>query len=402
MKPAKEKKAKEKDRKHTKKRRREESGVDGLKLLILAKLGDVAKVERYLAKHGSSSINSFDAEGFTPLHQACSDGNNEMADLLLAHGADVQAEDFKGNTPVHIAASQGHILLLTKLLQVDRPPDIDARNADGVTIRELAATAACHASRESIKDAELDNVDEWARFLEDDGEAAGVEDGKEAWPPHDSEDEWTARLRQENDPDYDEWNWDSFGYGYPGGVQHPGEETEDEFAQRIWREMQRRKQPAAGPTAATQEAWGAADEAAKQRDARAREAEERSRKILDEEKAKDAAWRQAVKMGNVSALRAAYEARWHSFGQAVKAGGRNLTYAEMPWPAEGADAVRTVVLYGTSTPAEVKKRVRLELLRWHEDKFAKFKDRLVASDVERILERVKAVTQTLNSISMKL
>lgn len=69
MKPAKEKKAKEKDRKHTKKRRREESGVDGLKLLILAKLGDVAKVERYLAKHGSSSINSFDAEGFTPLHQ---------------------------------------------------------------------------------------------------------------------------------------------------------------------------------------------------------------------------------------------------------------------------------------------------------------------------------------------
>ena len=62
--------------------------------------------------------------------------------------------------------------------------------------------------RESIKDAELDNLDEWARFLEDDGEAAGVEDGKEAWPPHDSEDEWTARLRQENDPDYDEWNWD--------------------------------------------------------------------------------------------------------------------------------------------------------------------------------------------------
>ena len=51
---------------------------------------------------------------------------------------------------------------------------------------------------------------------------------------------------------------------------------------------------------------------------------------------------------------------------------------------------------------QVKKRVRLELLRWHEDKFAKFKDRLNASDVKRILERVKAVTQTLNSISMKL
>ena len=51
---------------------------------------------------------------------------------------------------------------------------------------------------------------------------------------------------------------------------------------------------------------------------------------------------------------------------------------------------------------QIRKRVRLELLRWHEDKFAKFKDRLVASDVMRILERVKAVTQTLNSISMNL
>ena len=69
MKPAKEKKAKEKDRKHSKKRKREESGVDGLKLSVLTQLGDVAKVERYLAKQGDSSINNFDAEGFTPLHQ---------------------------------------------------------------------------------------------------------------------------------------------------------------------------------------------------------------------------------------------------------------------------------------------------------------------------------------------
>lgn len=61
----------------------------------------------------------------------------------------------------------------------------------------------------------------------------------------------------------------SFGFGYThGGTQHFEGETEDEFAQRIWQEMQRRKQAASGPSAATQEAWGAADEAAKQRDVR--------------------------------------------------------------------------------------------------------------------------------------
>lgn len=57
--------------------------------------------------------------------------------------------------------------------------------------------------------------------------------------------------------------------------------------------------------------------------------------------------------GNVGARRAAYEARWHSFGQAVKAGGKNLSYTEIPWPAEDAEGIRTVILYGTSTADEV-------------------------------------------------
>lgn len=61
----------------------------------------------------------------------------------------------------------------------------------------------------------------------------------------------------------------SFGFGYThGGTQHFKGETEDEFAQRIWQEMQRRQQATYGPTAATQEAWGAANEAARQRDVR--------------------------------------------------------------------------------------------------------------------------------------
>ena len=47
----------------------------------------------------------------------------------------------------------------------------------------------------------------------------------------------------------------------------------------------------------------------------------------------------------------------------------------------------------------MRKRLRLELLRWHEDKFAKFKGRLAAADAERVLGRVKAVAQLLNSLS---
>lgn len=43
--------------------------------------------------------------------------------------------------------------------------------------------------------------------------------------------------------------------------------------------------------------------------------------------------------------------------------------------------------------------MRLELLRWHEDKFARFKDRLAAADAQRVLDAVKAVAQLLNSLS---
>ena len=57
--------------------------------------------------------------------------------------------------------------------------------------------------------------------------------------------------------------------------------------------------------------------------------------------------------GNVGARRAAYEARWHSFGQAVKAGGKDLKYAQVPWPAEDDQGIRAVILYGTSTADEV-------------------------------------------------
>lgn len=138
--------------------------------------------------------------------------------------------------------------------------------------------------------------------------------------------------------------------------------------------------------------------------ARAKEAEERSRKILEEEQAREAAWRQAVLkvccmcflwimnvpvnclrsldiggieklpirvletpsgnvifisaegcvlQGNVGARRARYEATWHTFVTAIAGGKKGLKYADIPWPAEDPDDARAIILYGTTTPAEV-------------------------------------------------
>ena len=51
-------------------------------------------------------------------------------------------------------------------------------------------------------------------------------------------------------------------------------------------------------------------------------------------------------------------------------------------------------------PAEERKRLRLELLRWHPDKFTgAFGSRLAAGDKARILERVTQISQYLNSLA---
>lgn len=73
-----------------------------------------------------------------------------------------------------------------------------------------------------------------------------------------------------------------------------GPEDEEAYARRMWEEMQRRShgQPQVTPAAA--ETWAKADSAQSRRQKAADQAAERSRKILEDEQAKDRAWRQAV------------------------------------------------------------------------------------------------------------
>ena len=56
-------------------------------------------------------------ESKTPLHWAAWDDRRDMAELLLAHGADVNAKDSYGRRPLQLAKKQGRTSIIALLKQ---------------------------------------------------------------------------------------------------------------------------------------------------------------------------------------------------------------------------------------------------------------------------------------------
>ncbi|KAK6638711.1 hypothetical protein RUM43_006978 [Polyplax serrata] len=85
-------------------------------LLDAAKKGNVSRVQRLIS---SDNINCRDAQGrnSTPLHLAAGYNNIEVAELLLEHGADVNAQDKGGLIPLHNASSYGHLDIAALLIK---------------------------------------------------------------------------------------------------------------------------------------------------------------------------------------------------------------------------------------------------------------------------------------------
>ncbi|XP_067002471.2 poly [ADP-ribose] polymerase tankyrase [Anabrus simplex] len=85
-------------------------------LLDAAKKGNLARVQRLVT---SENINCRDAQGrnSTPLHLAAGYNNLEVAEFLLDHGADVNAQDKGGLIPLHNASSYGHLDIAALLIK---------------------------------------------------------------------------------------------------------------------------------------------------------------------------------------------------------------------------------------------------------------------------------------------
>ena len=112
-----------------------------LSLFDACAAGELERVERLLedGAAGAPGVNDYSADGWTPLHLAAYFGHAKIAELLLAHDADVLARSrgANGNTALHAALAGNHKFVAALLL--GHGADVNAADAQGWRPLHLAA-----------------------------------------------------------------------------------------------------------------------------------------------------------------------------------------------------------------------------------------------------------------------
>ncbi|MFH1373426.1 MAG: ankyrin repeat domain-containing protein [bacterium] len=108
------------------------------RLCRAARFGDLDRVKSLLAAE-SELVNVKDNEGFLPLHWAARFDHREVAEYLLANGAEVDGRESHEMTPLHIAASSSSEDVAALL--IDNGADINALDNNGDAPLDFAAFA---------------------------------------------------------------------------------------------------------------------------------------------------------------------------------------------------------------------------------------------------------------------
>lgn len=83
-----------------------------------------------------------DNEGNTPLHRTAESDRDDIANILLDRGAEIEALDWQASTPLHVAASCNAVRVSTLL--VKNGANIKALDSEGRTPLDIAYKSGNH------------------------------------------------------------------------------------------------------------------------------------------------------------------------------------------------------------------------------------------------------------------
>ncbi len=95
-----------------------------------ARYGNIEAIKQHIAAGTDVNAHGGKYDG-TPLHEAAAQGHKEVAELLIAKGADVNVKDDDGSTPLHKAAGLGRKEIVELLIAEDA--DLNAKTYSGQT-----------------------------------------------------------------------------------------------------------------------------------------------------------------------------------------------------------------------------------------------------------------------------
>ena len=114
----------------------------GGEIHVAARDGNLAKVKALLREDPALVSSREEEYGATPLHMAAFTGHTDVAELLLAGKADVNARNAEGSTPLHAAAFNGRKEVAELLLANEA--SVNARNNAGWTPLHFSSGLIAH------------------------------------------------------------------------------------------------------------------------------------------------------------------------------------------------------------------------------------------------------------------
>ncbi|XP_054613230.1 NF-kappa-B inhibitor-like protein 1 [Dunckerocampus dactyliophorus] len=347
--------------------------------------GSLLKLKSYLRKHQDLDVNFTQGKRQrSPLHLACSLGDDAMLRLLLEHGADVLRRDRKGDTALHVAVNRslkhGKTAYddLVVPLRKSCPEAMNASNIAGVTPQDLlnwtkhSEKTAASTSTRSEDDPERDWMEKLFGECEDEFcETFGVYDADDFLPVDDEEE------------DYGDW------------------------ADRIRREYFSKKHAEAQRMAASSSSgWKKKKSKREGEEQSYKELHQRLQKEHEEYLARATRKEEETRQGK----KRRYDQMCAATFNAAAADDREaklLSYGDIPWPAPRGTVqeMADVMLHGVDRKDAVgfRKALRKQQTLWHPDKFAqRCEARLEEKDKQRILDTVTALSQELNRLAQGL